>query len=214
MFKKIRDNLTENWVIENMTKVIVWIIIFLVFLFLFQQFLWLINWYFDLGIPLWFNYISLSQLLSFIWVTIAFWYWYKRYERDKELELLDKNITSPPNMSDPDILIFNWSVLYNLKKNNYIKEELWLDLENYYMQNFQKFLNNSDWEMQIFTNLMRLLIPIKNRSYFKTIPDKLKWFYEHQIVFPEDMYPDWLHNQYTLILKKIEDFKELKNQIN
>jgi hypothetical protein len=52
MLKKIKDNLTEKWVIENMTKVIIRIIIFLVFLFLFQQILWLINWYFDLSIPL------------------------------------------------------------------------------------------------------------------------------------------------------------------
>jgi hypothetical protein len=156
-------------------------------------------------------------MFTTLWAIFVFWYWYKKYERDKEIEFLWHNISNPPKNIDSDILIFNWSRLYDLHKKEYIKQDIWLDLENQYMRNYQEILNKSDWELNILTDLMRLLIPIWNREYFIDNIEKIDNFYQSQLNIyshTNERYKDYsVIEQYELIRKKIEKLKEITNNI-
>jgi len=218
MNKKITDILNinldslENKILNNL------------FLVLFLIFWWIIILYLtpiiiDAQIFEWwilkdFRLLDLKFTITSLWTIFAFWYWYKKYERDKELELLENTITSPPKIEDISVLIFNWSIWYGLYKKNYIKKGLWLDLEIQYLRNFYILLEKCDWEIQITTAILNLIIPIENRGYFKTIPEKLKIYYTHQVNFPTELYPSWVYEKYNLILKEIEDIEKVVKEFN
>lgn len=86
-------------------------------------------------------WIDNKETLLMIWAIIAFWYWYKKYERDKELEIIEKytikynEINNKINSSKSEnfeILKNLYSNLislfyeeYYLKSKWYISDDLW-----------------------------------------------------------------------------------------
>ena len=61
----------EKFLISNFTKVLFSLSIWLFFL---QKYIWVNN----------------TDLILMWWAIFAFWYWYKKYERNKELEIIEK----------------------------------------------------------------------------------------------------------------------------
>lgn len=68
--KKLFSYNLENSILQNMTFVVIFIILIIWILFLF----WV---------------IEIEYWLTSTWAIIAFWYWYKRYEQDKYLMFLN-----------------------------------------------------------------------------------------------------------------------------
>jgi hypothetical protein len=74
------------------------------------------------------NTISTQYMFTTIWAIFAFWYWYKKYERDKELELINNfgskydNLNSEKNYKGILNLWCNEFYLYN---QWYISDKLW-----------------------------------------------------------------------------------------
>ncbi len=194
----------EKFWLKNIT----WISITLIILVLLLDLIPLVFW---LNI----NLLSTTNTLTFIWAIFVFWYWYKKYERDKEIEFLWHNISNPPKIDEASVLIFNWSRLYDLYQKEYIKKDIWLDLENQYMQNYQEILSNSDSELTILTDLIKLLIPIWNRKYFISLIEKIDLFYEWQIniysMTKEEYIDQNRLKKFKLIRKKINDLNSITN---
>jgi len=86
-FKNVNLEIIEKWLLNNLFLVL--LIIFFIILFLYlapiiidtKQ---LKNWkLIDL------RFLDLKYTITTLWAIFAFWYWYKKYERDKELEILN-----------------------------------------------------------------------------------------------------------------------------
>jgi len=128
MKEKLKIIFTENRVLQNMTKVIVCILWFLWTFFVWQQLLIFLNWYFNWNLNLDLNILSFAQVLWFSWLVLAFWYWYKKYERDKELQILEKYWKKYDELKKSKNY---WWILslceeeFYLYKKWYISEDLW-----------------------------------------------------------------------------------------
>lgn len=78
----------ENIVLQNLSIIAISIIIIIWALFIYQQIFCLLSNFYDI------NYLPKTITLEFsittTWAIIAFWYWYKKYERDKDIEMVDR----------------------------------------------------------------------------------------------------------------------------
>ena len=129
-----------------------------------------------------FSVIDIKYSLTSTWAILAFWYWYKKYERDKEIELMWKNIINPPNISDPWNLIYNWNILYNLYKKDYVPQEIFKELENKYFQNFKALIDANKNNLQKVSDVVtHAFEPTKHRAYFISKLKELQTDYETQI---------------------------------
>ncbi len=105
----------------------IWILcIFLIMIFI-GLLAW--NWLWDKAI------FSNEYLVNWIGLIVAFWYWYKRYERDKETDALisySKEYAAAVNQI-PEKWIWGllniWYTQYCLYKKWYLKEDFWIELE-------------------------------------------------------------------------------------
>jgi len=102
-------------------SVFLWFFVLLIYLL---QYIQLPVWWFVTSI-FWINEITKTISLEFtittIWAIIAFWYWYKKYERDKDIEMIDKYITWKIKMEDISD-IGKWEAFFILKKRWHIKD--------------------------------------------------------------------------------------------
>ncbi len=115
----------ENFLLQNITLISFSIIGIILFLFFYQQIFCIINNIFNI------NYspktISLEFAITTIWAIIAFWYWYKKYERDKDIEMIDKltkfKLSNLEDISNLEL----WIKLYN---KWYISDFIWDIVDN------------------------------------------------------------------------------------
>lgn len=78
--------------------------------------------------------ISTQYMFTTIWAIFVFWYWYKKYERDKELEILEKFVLKKYKINSFEDIenIYPWiSAVYSYQKW-YISKDLFeiVDMEN------------------------------------------------------------------------------------
>lgn len=78
------------------------------------------------------NFIEYKDLYLVIWWIFAFWYWYKKYERDKELDFLEKINLNINNFNNQELII-DWHIKYILYKKWYLKKYVWEILEDKYV---------------------------------------------------------------------------------
>jgi len=72
------------------------------------------------------SFIDITSLITIIWAIIAFWYSYKKYERDKELYLIEKFTKEYDDIkSDNKKLLDLWQKEYFLHRKGYISNDLW-----------------------------------------------------------------------------------------
>lgn len=110
-------NETEKIIINNFTLILIsWIFIILFF----QSNLWITN----------------KDALIMIWWIIWFWYWYKKYERDKEIEIIN-DLKIKENIEE---LIIDWKCKRVLYEKWYIKDYLWNIIESQYQVKFHKYI--------------------------------------------------------------------------
>lgn len=79
--------------------------------------------------------LDIKYALTSTWAIVAFWYWYKKYERDKELEVVEKYTEKYNTLVEnlyKNRTRTNYRKLFNLyweefflKSKWYISDELW-----------------------------------------------------------------------------------------
>lgn len=168
MINKIKNFLLldiEKILLKNLTRVCFYSII-IIFLF---QILY--------NSKEWLNFITM------IWWIIIFWYWYKRYERDKEIEILEKYWK-------------RYDKINSIKNNDKIKFKKILNLceEEFYLYN-KWYISDKLWkkiEHKIEKNLSYLIFYIldtkkeEQRKYISIFLDDniythKKWFWNYII---------------------------------
>lgn len=102
----------ENLFLSNMTLVIIFLIIWIIISKL-------LCW------------ISIEYMFTSVWAILAFWYWYKRYERDKEVKMFDKYLLwdlTIENLNE----IQKWLVAFELNKSQYMSDKVFnlVDIHN------------------------------------------------------------------------------------
>ncbi|NUJ97774.1 hypothetical protein HGA92_03255 [Candidatus Gracilibacteria bacterium] len=115
----------ENFLLQNITLISFSIIGIILFLFFYQQIFCIINNIFNI------NYspktISLEFAITTIGAIIAFWYGYKKYERDKDIEMIDKLTKFKlSNLED----ISNLELGIKLYNKGYISDFIWDIVDN------------------------------------------------------------------------------------
>lgn len=98
-----------------------------------------------------FYFIELKDLISIIWAIFVFWYWYKTYERNKELWIIDKYSTRYNEIKAKNIN-------YKWKEENY-RDLINLFYEEYYLY-LQWYISNNlwnTWKWWIITDMFNLI---------------------------------------------------------
>jgi hypothetical protein len=134
--------------------------------------------------------IQYKDLYLLIWWLFAFWYWYKRYERDKELELLEKYWKRYDKLKKEKNYSWILSLCeeeYYLYKKDFLSNDLWNRIQFKIDENLQFILDNISKEF-IETSKKQWLdeaLEWKNRYielFFDTdIISSWKWFWDYLI---------------------------------
>ncbi len=200
----------EQKILNNLTRVCFYLISFLL-------------WFKFVSIIYKFHFIENSQLITVIWAIFIFWYWYKKYERDKELEIIEKYSTEYEKIKDDlkksknsnnyyklvnlfykEYFLFSrWYITPNLWKEweYWIKEDISY-LISYDIQNLKNNKNYNIISSDIFTTYkIKESRNNNNNDFFLFIIEKLR------IIQNELEKSEIMNNE------KIDNFKKLKIDI-
>lgn len=138
----------EKWLIEN-----IWWIALIFWLVTIE--IYILHWI------IW-ETISVQSTITIIWTIFAFWYWYKKYERDKELEIIEKYTKKYNdiyndiinNLLDSENEVKTWKINfikilnlwyeeYFLYKQWYISDSLWLEWSFWIKEDIYMFMDKS-----------------------------------------------------------------------
>lgn len=158
--------------------------------------------------------ISTQYMFTTLWATFAFWYWYKRYERDKEIDTIryfSKKYDSIKN-SFNDWKINEkkyYSKIWNLWLEEFVHHKRWYITDQY----FEEITG----DIYVF---IRKEIPKKNgfKILLHTPLGFDIWFNTFIIGIIEDLInhlkkiQKWAHKKYKSVLdKNINELEERKN---
>ena len=124
------------------------------------------------------GYIEITLFIPTIWWIFAFWYWYKKYERDKDLEMINKYLVWELVIEDDLSKVRNWKIWYQLFTLWYISNDIWKIIENenknilfnFFIINIQ---NNLDKD---FSTKITDYILDNDKNVRKYFIDIIKWF--------------------------------------
>ena len=168
-FKKILVFDIELFLLRNMTSVIILILWIIWLLYCFWK-------------------IDLTYSFTSSWAIIAFWYWYKKYERDKEIEIA-QHLSIELN-NNVESVIFNWHINRVLYIKGYLRKYLWEILEDKYstkLYNELWVLNlneqniNMEKVIDIWLILNSLIAYKLTKEYFLGIIKKVDSFIDIEI---------------------------------
>lgn len=204
----------ENAILNNLTR----ISFYLILLFSTLQLLFFVIWK---------NFLETKDFITLLWAILAFWYWYKKYERDKELEIIDKyakkyneikkNYSNSGKKEDLDIY-FNklFNLLreeYYLYDKNYITEDLWILWKAFIYNNIEKLLitiwDNTDYIAILYKNIINEELKVK-----------YTWFNNFINEITDEIYNDTLerisfifNNKKDTVEDYIDEYNEIINEI-
>lgn len=157
-----------NNFIHNISKVSItfWIIIFLT---------WLIQY---INLPTWsiLDYlfwikelnktIPTQYMFTTLWAIFAFWYWYKKYERDKELEIIEKytkKYTLIKKENDNNLLLNLFYEEFYLKCRWFISDKLWQEWDTWITLDIYELIDSDTSEV------IKWLLELKKNSKSRKI---------------------------------------------
>lgn len=218
-------NWLERKLLKNMSWIVFWIIIIILFIYI-LQFIQLPTWKIITQL-FWIEEInktiSIESTITYLGAILAFWYWYKKYERDKELDLIEKYQLWTITISNIDELQ-KWEMVYLLKRNWYIEKWIWELIERNNTKIFYEFLKEyltlkSEKEIIEKTNILskkivEIIIYRWNNNFRKYIikildgikkwedlPDELNLWENWQLTDEEKLF----YKNLEIIIKIIKD---------
>ena len=199
-------NNVERFILERFTQVLFWMI---VILFLVQAHIWISN----------------RDILFMIGAIFAFWYWYIKYERNKEIETINDI-----NLSENDInnLIIDWHTKRMLYEKRYIKEYIWEIYENNFLTKFYKQMwvmssledlseeNNAQYISDILIKNILIISRLNefktSNKYFKEIINNLQNNIDTDIKINEKYLKKHNVKRYKIENEYLKQLKTLVNQ--
>ena len=164
----------EKWALKNLTKVCYFIAMALSISFILK-------------------YLTTEQFLTSFWALVVFWYWYKKYERDKELELIrhysekynilmDKINFKEANLDTNNLhssLISLWFEEFFLHERWYISDELWSEWDDFILYDMVNIItrdlsNSKNVNSAVFGDLV-----IISRSPFLLVLMQYWWTWDN-----------------------------------
>jgi len=201
----------EKFLLKNMWKIIfsLWIIIFLTWLIpLINLPTWQI-----IEKVFWINQvkqiISTQYMLTTIWAIFAFWYWYKRYERDKEIEMIDKLILK----ENIDELIIDWKAKRIFYEKWYIKDYLWNIIESNYQIKFDEYiwiLKDINYEDDLIIDMRLVISKLITYEWAKDYFIKQVKLIEKVLEWQASFYKKLNENEYK---SKIIYYEQLRTEV-
>lgn len=176
MLEKLENLLLKNITILSLVFIIIILLLDLIPFFYFKQY----------------NFLSTSQTITFIWAILAFLYWYKKYERDKELENIDKYVLWELKLENIDNII-TWKIAYVNYNRWYISLLLWEIIENNNIKIFYNFLKENltfDTSGEFINKSEIFSIKLSNIFIFHWE----NWFWDYMLKILNDLYNDWKKN--------------------
>ena len=131
--KEIKD--IEHFLLENLSSICFILVISVIFFKVQNQ-----------------DKISIELLLTTVWAIIVFWYWYKTYERDKEIQMIERysekynsiktKLINTIDIKEKDYaeLLTLWYEEYFLFEKWYISSELWDEWKFWIQEDTASFL--------------------------------------------------------------------------
>ncbi len=208
----------ERLLLNNLTRLSFYLILLLISLQIF---------YFSI----WKSFLSSTELLTFIWAILIFWYWYKKYERDKEIQLIElysknyneikTNIYNLNWVPDYKSILNLWYEEYYLYHNWYISEKLWKewcfwiedDIKNFISYEKLNFKNPHIYEQIISLywkyNLYGEMAEARKIKKFTFFKNENKNFFQFVTNVIKNDFISF--NEYRGYLEQDNNQKELKN---
>lgn len=106
----------EKSILQNLTRISFYLIILLSTIQIFFYFIWK-------------EFLETKDFITLLWAIIVFWYWYTTYERNKELEIIDK-LSLKDNINE---IIIDWKIKRRLNNKLYINDYLFNIIEDEYL---------------------------------------------------------------------------------
>lgn len=130
-------NKIERFLNNNMWWISFWLILIVFFIFLIPYIplpvcplISYIFWIREIN-----KTIDLQFTITTIWAIIAFWYWYRKYERDKDIQHLE-NLSNDIYSTDIENKFYKFELIYSYHKKLIISDEIWLFIEKHFWLNF------------------------------------------------------------------------------
>ncbi len=134
---------------------------------------------------LWFcKIIDIKFTITTIWAIFAFWYWYKKYERDKKIEQINSLMTLSENDSYKKTII-KWFTGFKLLNEWYIDNDLFNIIESYWETNFIEHILKSEYFESINSKIAEILGVFNKNEYIINFLIKMK---EH---WQNNKYKNW-----------------------
>lgn len=155
---------TEKFLVKNITIIL---LISIIWILHFQETLWI---------------KENDKILLMVWWIFAFWYWYKKYERDQEINLLktywekyDNIKTLEINYKIPRLLNLRKEEFY-LREKLYISADLWEIWEKYIIRDLSKiFISMSRNEIPneiLIKEIRDIKYSIQDNNFYRYLKEK------------------------------------------
>jgi len=184
-------NKKESYITQNITLFIILLTMIVLIIDIIPH---IVNIYFKSN----YNFISTQFTLTTIWWMFAFWYWYKKYERNKELEIIEKLEKEYKTIKELD----SWKNLINFWFKEFYYKEQW-------------YITNNWWKY-ISKKISHNLINLKEDSLVEFIYElqNIKWVKEDKEIIWIRFYIfiiEKIKNRIGLISLRQSDFLKIKS---
>lgn len=186
----------EKWILRNLSIISFVIIVLISIIQIYFYFIWKI-------------FLEIKDFIALLWAIFVFWYWYKTYERNKELEIIEKytseydnifnNIRKEKNKYNYNKLLNLWYKEFYLYHQWYINSKLW-----------------NEWDIWIKNDINDYLKVLFNDLPKDWITEYENWYtdYNYLLEIVENLiYNDVFFLSLNEIIKYWKDTKVLNNNM-
>lgn len=180
-FLFFRLSVVENFIINKITYILIIAIILMLYS---QTNLWITN----------------KDVLFMIWGIIAFWYWYKKYERDKEIEIIN-NVLNFSDNDEYEVMIRRWYMSLLLNEKWYMKDVFFDIIDSHCWSIFVEFILKSKNNTEIQYKIAKTLL------IFNKHPKNILFLNKLMEMWKEDSNPNNNMNEFVRIILILKDNK-------
>jgi len=158
----------EKNILNNITRVSIYLILILLIL---QILFYIINK----------QFLEIKDFITILWAISIFWYWYKKYERDKELEIIEKytekyailinELYKKRSRTNYRNLFNLFYTEFYLKSKWYISDELWGQWEYWIKSDLKREFEKEEYK-KIIKDIKEKNSKIESETFFEYLFEK------------------------------------------
>jgi len=188
----------EKNILNNITRVSIYLILILLIL---QILFYIINK----------QFLEIKDFITILWAILIFWYWYKKYERDKELEIIEKytekyailinELYKKRNRTNYRNLFNLFYTEFYLKSKWYISDELWEQWEYWIKSDLKREFEKEEYK-KIIKDIKEKNSKIESETFFEYLFEK-SWKETDNCKIKWESFFKYFNKNMNLINKKI-----------